>query len=101
MEIVIRHTEGCPHVGMAESRTREALGRLGIDASIRFALVQTARDAEQMDFVGSPSILVDGKDLFRGSDEPALTCRIYRTESGVEGAPSVEQIISALNGNAP
>lgn len=97
MQIVIRHTEGCPHVDMVESRTRQAVVRLGIEAEIESALVRTVADAEEMRFVGSPTILIDGKDPFADNDTPALACRIYATESGLEGAPSVEQIVTVLD----
>jgi len=48
-------------------------------------------------FHGSPSILVDGVDLFA---EPGagvgLSCRVYRTPEGLSGAPTVEQLRAAL-----
>lgn len=99
MEIVVRHIRACSHVALAISRTRQALDRLSIDANIESVLVQTLADAERMSFGGSPTILIDGKDPFPSSNEPAIACRMYATEGGFEGAPSVEQIMVALGGN--
>jgi hypothetical protein len=46
---------------------------------------------------GSPTILVEGRDLF-GADplEPSISCRLYRSARGVEGAPTVDALVDAL-----
>ena len=46
---------------------------------------------------GSPTVLVDGVDPF-GDDAGAvgLSCRLYRTDAGLVGAPTVDQLVSAL-----
>jgi hypothetical protein len=46
---------------------------------------------------GSPTILIDGADPFEEAGVPlGMSCRIYTTEHGMNGAPSVAQIIEAL-----
>jgi hypothetical protein len=46
---------------------------------------------------GSPTILIDGRDLFKGiGGEADRTCRMYRTERRLEGAPSIEAIRRAI-----
>ena len=59
--------------------------------------VETLEEAERVGFHGSPSILVDGVDLFA---EPGagvgLSCWVYRTPDGLSGAPTVEQLRAAL-----
>ena len=51
-----------------------------------------------MGFHGSPSILVDGVDVFA---EPGagvgLSCRIYRTPEGLAGAPTLDQLRAKLD----
>jgi hypothetical protein len=50
-------------------------------------------------FHGSPSILVDGIDVFAGPDAGVgLSCRVYRTPDGPAGAPTIEQLRAALAG---
>ncbi len=50
-----------------------------------------------MQFHGSPTVLVDGQDPFPGDAAPAgLSCRVYRTASGVSGAPTIEQLVEVL-----
>jgi hypothetical protein len=46
---------------------------------------------------GSPTILVDGVDLFAVEQaEPSLSCRLYPSQAGVDGAPAVDALIDAL-----
>ncbi len=60
-------------------------------------LVETFEEAERVGFHGSPSILVDGVDVFADPDARiGLSCRVYRTPEGPAGAPSVEQLREAL-----
>lgn len=93
MDIVIRTFDGCPHADLAETRLREALG----DVSIRREMVDDPEEAERLEFRGSPTILVDGRDLFGDPADPVgLSCRLYRTEDGLEGSPSVAQLREVL-----
>jgi len=60
-------------------------------------LVDTLEDAERVGFHGSPSILVDGVDVFAGPNAAVgLSCRVYRTPDGPAGAPTMEQLRAAL-----
>ena len=46
---------------------------------------------------GSPTLLVDGRDPWADAEAPVgLACRIYRTEAGAEGSPSVAQLAEVL-----
>jgi hypothetical protein len=49
-----------------------------------------------LSFHGSPTIIVDGHDPFPTAGQPGLACRIYQTPAGPAGAPTVEQLRSAL-----
>jgi hypothetical protein len=61
-------------------------------------LVETPEDAERLGFVGSPTILIDGHDPFARRDElPRMACRVFSTPNGLEGSPSVEQLVDALS----
>jgi hypothetical protein len=55
-----------------------------------------------LSFPGSPTIRVDGHDLFpQGSGERevwGLGCRVYATPEGVKGAPTAELVREALFG---
>ncbi|HEY6416931.1 MAG TPA: organomercurial lyase [Acidimicrobiales bacterium] len=46
---------------------------------------------------GSPTILVDGVDLFPAEVAvPSVSCRLYPSQAGTEGAPTVDALIDAL-----
>ena len=93
--------EGCPNVPVADARLAEALLRAGLQhLRVEHVLVTSHEQAQALGFRGSPTVLIDGVDPFAG-DAPAafgLTCRVYRTGSGLNGAPSVEALTAALRG---
>jgi len=64
MEIRLLYFEGCPHWQTLHGRLREALRAVGV-AGVEPILerVETAEDAERLRFIGSPTILLDGRDL--------------------------------------
>ncbi len=77
--------EGCPSTEAALADLRAALDERGIDpATVTLREVADDAAAASERFVGSPTIRVDGEDLFPpGPDEPVgLTCRIYRRADG-------------------
>lgn len=97
MHVELRYFDGCPNWRVAQDRLRHALDGLGIEAAIALVRVETPERAQEVSFRGSPTVLIDGDDPFL--DEAAtvgLACRIYRTEQGSEGAPSLDQLREAL-----
>ena len=98
--VLIRYFEGCPHWRLADQRAREAVGSTGrTDVTIEYDQVDTPEDAARTSFRGSPTILVDGVDPWGDGDAPVgLSCRIYRTEAGPQGAPTAQEIERALAG---
>jgi hypothetical protein len=102
MHVRLLYFEDCPHWRLARSGLREALAGLGREApAVTCELVSTPEQAEETGFRGSPTILVDGRDPFAGAGDPiGLTCRIYRSATGVEFSPTVEQLRSVLTGGS-
>jgi hypothetical protein len=98
VEVRLLYFEDCPIWRLADARLREALAGLGEDvATVTYEQVMTPEDADRAGFRGSPTILVNGRDPFAGPGDPiGLSCRIYRTASSTEHAPTVEQLRSAL-----
>jgi hypothetical protein len=98
LKVTIQYFEGCPHWRIAEQRLRQALKDIGRDdVSIDHQRIDSPDDAERLDFHGSPTLLIDGRDPFAGREMPAsLGCRVYQTEEGTQGAPSVAQIRHVL-----
>ena len=99
MRIEVLHIDECENLERAGDRVREALTRLGDRSTpVGFRLLQNAEDAASVAFAGSPTITVDGEDLFpNGARTTELACRIYFTPSGVAGLPTVDQIVEAIS----
>ena len=76
--------EGCPGWKQALALVREEMGALGLDAdAVQVREMRTDEDATREQFVGSPTIRVDGRDVQPPGGQPAgLTCRVYRLRDG-------------------
>ena len=97
MKIELLHIVGCPNTDIAEANARAALDALGLGAvPIELVTIRTEAEAVSTRFGGSPTILVDGVDLFPTASVHSLACRVYMTESGFAGAPTASQITEAL-----
>ena len=98
MDIALLYFDGCPHAEAAETNLRAALADLDTGgAVVRKQFVDTVGEAERVGFLGSPTILIDGHDLFAvPGATPGLSCRVYATETGLTGTPSVAQLRDAL-----
>ena len=99
MEVRLVYFDSCPNWQLAWKRLRQVLDRLDRpEVSINGMQVETVDEASAAGFAGSPTILVDGRDLFPRSTEwsGGLACRLYRTRAGSVGVPGVEDIMSAL-----
>jgi hypothetical protein len=59
--------------------------------------IETHEDAERQRFVGSPTIRVEGADLFPMQySEYNLGCRVYFTPEGLRGWPTANMLHEAL-----
>lgn len=98
MSVDLLYIEGCPSWVTAARNLRDALGALGLShLEINYRLLESAEDAAQVPFAGSPTILLNGADLFSvHSSTTALACRIYSTPGGPAGSPTTEQLIEAI-----
>jgi hypothetical protein len=76
--------EGCPSTDEALAMVREEMAAVGLDPrALASREVATDADAEREEFVGSPTIRVDGRDVQPVPDEPiGLACRVYRLPDG-------------------
>jgi hypothetical protein len=94
----VLYIEGCLNKELAESRVRLAADRVGGAVEVRSQRVKSISEASLLGFRGSPTLLMDGVDVFRGdSGHDGLACRLYRTAHGLEGAPSLDDLIRAIS----
>jgi hypothetical protein len=93
---------GCPSWERALADLRNEMRSLDLDPdSIEVREIATEADAEREEFVGSPTIRIDGR-VVQPTDEPAgLTCRVYRLRDGrVSPLPDRADVRDALAGAA-
>ncbi len=97
MDIELVYFEGCPNTDLAAQHLEAATaGRT--DITITRRLVTTPDDAERLQLHGSPTILIDGHDPFASKDTTATwSCRLYQTDTGPAGAPSIDMLESAID----
>jgi hypothetical protein len=96
--------EQCPSWERALARLREAMSELGLDPdAVELIRIDTDGQARTREFVGSPTIRVDGRDVQPpGPDEAAgLACRVYRHRDGrISPLPDPADVADALRAAA-
>ncbi len=98
--VTLRYFDGCPHWRFTYDLLRAALRKADMaDVEPVLEQVETEEDAQRLRFIGSPTILIDGRDPFAEPQASyGLTCRLYRTPEGLAGSPTPEQFRAALLG---
>jgi hypothetical protein len=98
--VEIMFTERCPYVREAIDHVRQATEARARKAEIevRLVLVETMGEACQLEFLGSPTVRVDGRDVERNvrSTMFGLHGRGYFVDGRVERAPPSDWIVQAL-----
>lgn len=101
MTIELLYFDGCPSYEVLLTRLRRFLDEDQIDEQIELRKVESPERAESERFLGSPTLRVNGRDVDPGAearDDFGLKCRLYPTESGLQGTPPDEWIIAAFRG---
>ncbi len=98
MHVEVLYFDGCSTYMAAMRTLREVLFELGVEAEVELVAVNTNEEARRLRFPGSPTIRVDGRDLFAVPERSvwALGCRTYTTPEGLKGYPTREMIRDAF-----
>jgi hypothetical protein len=77
---------------------RAVLSEEGIEARIEMVAVDSGGEAERLRFPGSPTIQVEGEDVFPVPEREsyALGCRTYPTPEGLRGWPTTGMLRASL-----
>lgn len=87
----------CPNVGAARIQVLRAFGLAGWPPHWREWSVDDPSCPQRLRRFGSPTVLIDGKDVAGDGTTDAACCRIYAQADGqLMGVPSAEQIAAAL-----
>jgi hypothetical protein len=98
MRLEILQIPDCPNVAVLQRRLEQALAGETTEVELVHRVIADQQDATATGMVGSPTLLVDGRDPFAVTGQPpSLSCRLFRDDQGaVEGAPSVAALRDAL-----
>jgi len=94
MRLEVLHVADCPNLEILLDRLREVT-----DLPVVTYQIDNDDEAAARGMAGSPTLLIDGIDPLATPDqiEAAVSCRLYRDESGrMSGAPTVGQLREAL-----
>lgn len=98
MKFEVLYVAECPSHPEAVKLLRDILAAEGVTAEIHEVLVRDERMANELKFLGSPTIRIDGRDVAGESQKPrsfALSCRLYAGSVHV-GIPPAEMIHHAV-----
>ena len=98
MKIEILHFDGCPTYRATGETLRQVLAEEGLEADIELVAVNSDEEARRLRFPGSPTIRVDGRDLFPTPEREdwRLVCRVYATPEGLMSSPTAQMLNAAL-----
>lgn len=103
MKIELLYIDACPSYQMVKMDLEQILAEAEAEASIEMVRVVDVTDAVSKHFLGSPTLRVNGADLFpdQMSGVYAMQCRVYRTPAGLRGVPSKGMLRAALQNDLP
>jgi hypothetical protein len=99
MKVEIFYFSGCSNHVPAVDRVLEVLAQEGTPAEMVEVEVKDAATAQEVGFLGSPSIRVDGQDVepaVRAAHAFGMMCRIYIDGGRRAGVPPPEWIRAAV-----
>jgi len=92
VDITLLYFDDCPNWEQAAEHLDSLAGEF-LDLNVTHRLVGTDAEAQRVGFHGSPSILIDGVDVFAPKVAPVgLACRMYQTPDGPAGSPTIQQL---------
>lgn len=100
-QVELIYDTDCPNVPEA----RKLLLRAFTDAGLKPTWREYDRNSDDSppyarDY-GSPTILVNGKDVAENAGNNAACCRLYTHGQGTAGVPPMEQVVAALKQSVP
>jgi len=98
MKVEVLYFDGCPTYKTATKTLRAVLAEEGLESDIELVAVNSDAEARRLKFPGSPTIRVDGRDLFPAPEREdwRLGCRVYPTAEGLRGSPTSKMFRDAL-----
>ena len=101
MKVELLFMDDCPNYLEIKGLLEDALNGLKITTPIEMVRVRTEEEAKELQFMGSPTIRLDGKDIeeeedFQNAGRYGLFFRRYKSPNP-RGIPSRAQILRPVN----
>jgi len=97
--VEVLHIPDCPNHQGLMARLPRIVAESGVNAIVVERIIAGEAAARAERFLGSPTVRVDGIDVdphASAGHGVGLSCRLYRTETGLKGTPPDEWITRAL-----
>lgn len=99
--ITLYYFDACPAYQETLANLRAVLAERKHAIEIELVRVETDEAAQAYRFVGSPTIRVNGEDIFpTDTANYALGCRVYNTPAGLRGVLTHDMLHQALSQHA-
>jgi hypothetical protein len=101
--IELLYWPGCPSHERAQALIENLMAEFQLDpATLQVRVIATLEEAIAEQFVGSPTVRINGRDLLASTEAPSLTCRLYYRRDGRPSAlPDPEDLRDALSAVSP
>lgn len=100
-KVELIYDNDCPNVPEARKLLLLAFNETGLQPSWREVDRQAADSPDYARKYGSPTILVNGKDVAENAGNDAACCRLYSHPQGTSGIPQRKQVVAALQQSMP
>lgn len=100
MLVEILYFDGCPNAAETRALAERISLEFAVPPEIRMIEVSSLEAAEQLRFLGSPTVRVDGTDIEPDADSRTdfvLACRVYMLDTGYSGQPDERWLRDALS----
>ncbi len=100
VNIGILFIEGCPGVSSVTDNIIDIIGEETVDADITLMLIETLEDAKRLQFAGSPTVRINGRDVdsnMKTINDYGLKSRHYYVNGKKMDYPSKSMIREAIN----
>ena len=93
MRFKLMYLQDCPNWQQALENLRQALQAECFNLDVSLVLVENIDQARDLKFRGSPTICLSDQDIFPDDGiEYGMSGRVYRTEEGLSGYPTVAML---------
>jgi hypothetical protein len=98
MRVELLWWEGCPSHPETLADLERTLAGAGVDSQVEMVEIESDEQARRERFPGSPTIRIEGEDLFPCEGEVfSLCCRVYRLRDGRPSpTPDPEDLLEAI-----